>query len=532
MFGRLVLCDFTWWDDQHTIHHNRQLNPVQLDTFVHNWTTSSAAIYIPLTFTVWALITFVARVQPDPSGISLNPMFFHGANVLIHALGALAAFALLRRLVKNDLAALIGALFWALHPVQVESVGWASGLKDVISGSLVLASLATYLRWRQEGPRKWQWPYLLSLALYVLAMLGKPSAFTLPMLAIVIDRLVVRTPWKRIAVAMIPFAIVTLPIAIIARSAQPSPASYQPAWVRPLVVGDSLAFYILKAVAPIELAFDYGRNIEWLRTQPELYYAWLLPVGIAGLTVFAYRRARQRGRPLSPLVAVGLLVFALAPLHVLGIARFDFQIISVVADHYQYVAILGPAILLAWVVQRWPRSAAGAALLVAVFGARAAWQTPVWQDDETLYRHTLTVNPRSWTSYMNIAVARGRAHDFEGERDYLHRALAVRPRDPAIFIGMLSFNLAIGDDAEADRYAREIIGIYNRVYIPAGGQTWVPYMQVIEQLLEAGRYDMAEDYLHELSTVTTERQLVRDTAERIRWLRNAKGAPPSTRPAY
>ncbi|MDB5327562.1 MAG: Tetratricopeptide 2 repeat protein [Phycisphaerales bacterium] len=530
VFGRLLLCDFTWWDDQHTIHHNPQLNPVQWDTFTHNWTQPSASIYIPLTFTVWALLSFVARVQPDAAGITLNPMFFHGASVLIHALGSLAAFAIVRRLVKNDLAALLSALLWALHPVQVESVGWASGLKDVLSGSLVLASLAMYLRWRQDGPHKWNWPYVAAVAIYMLAMLAKPSAFTMPLLLIVIDRLAIRTPWKRIAIALVPFAIVTVPIAIIARSAQPSVASAQPGWVRPFVVGDSLSFYALKAIAPIELAFDYGRNINWLRAQSELYYAWLLPVGVALLTTLAYRRAKRLGRPISPLVAIGLWVFLLAPLHVLGITRFDFQFISVVADHYQYVAILGPAILLAWAVQRWPRTAAWATALVVIYGARAAWQTPVWQDDESLYNHTLKVNPRSWTSYLNLAVLRSRAGDHAGEQMYLGSAERAHPDDPMVVVGLISFNLSQGNVAEAHRYARDLINGYNRVYVAAGSPTYLPYQNVIEQFIDAGRFDEAEDYLRELKTVSNEQEVIRSLAISIAWHRQAKGVPPSTRP--
>ena len=528
VFGRLLLCDFTWWDDQHTIHHNPQLNPVQWDTFVHNWTQPSASIYIPLTFTVWALISLIARVQPDTAGISLNPMFYHGASVIIHALGSLAAFAVIRRLVRNDLAALLGALLWALHPVQVESVGWASGLKDVLSGSLVLASLAMYLRWRQDGPHKLNWPYIAALAIYVLAMLAKPSAFTMPLILIVIDRLAVRMPWKRIAMALVPFAIVTVPIAIIARSAQPSIASAQPGWVRPFVVGDSLSFYALKAIAPIDLAFDYGRNIDWLRTRSELYYAWLLPVGIALLTVFAYRRAKRIGRPLSPLVAIGLWVFLLAPLHVLGITRFDFQFISVVADHYQYVAILGPAILLAWAVQRWPRTAAWAIALVALYGARAACQTTVWQDDESLYNHTLKVNPRSWTSYLNLSVLRSRADDHAGEKMYLGSAQRAHPDDPMVLVGLISFSLSTDNTVDAHRYSRDLIDGYNRVYVAAGNPTYMPYVNVIEQFIAASRFDEAEAYLRELKSVSNEQDVIRSLAISIAWHRQAKNGVPST----
>ena len=101
VFGRLLWCDFTWWDDPDTVHQNPALNPVTLQSFLGQWERPTAKIYIPLTYGVWSLLTFVARVPADPLGVSLDPAVFHAANVLVHAAGGLAAFALLRRLVKK-----------------------------------------------------------------------------------------------------------------------------------------------------------------------------------------------------------------------------------------------------------------------------------------------------------------------------------------------------------------------------------------------------------------------------------------------
>lgn len=498
VFGRLLWADFTWWDDWHTIHQNRMMQHVNLDTFTYNWLHPSASIYIPLTFTVWGLVAMVAAVPPDSLGITLNATLFHAVNIVVHAGGALAAFGLLRRLTKNDTSALLGALFWAVHPVQVESVGWISGLKDVLSGSLVLASLLLFVRWRQDGHR---WAYAASVFVYLLALLAKPSAFTMPLLVIVIDLLLLKTEWKRIALALVPFAMVTVPIAVIARLSQPAVASGAPAWVRALVTGDSLAFYAIKILFPIHLAFDYGRNIPWLRSQAELYYAWLLPVGVAVTAAVVYRRARRQGREISWLPVAGGLIFVFAPLHVLGLVPFDFQVISVHADHYLYVAVFGAAVVLAWSLTRWPKLTGLAAALVVTMGARAAWQTQVWDNDTTLNLHALRINPRSWTAYANLAVQANKLRQPDRERELLLNAVRVAPDDATVAVGLMAFYAQQGDRVAANAEARRLIDIFNRVWNVGDAWPLGAHERIVENFINANMLDDAQVYLDEAKQI-------------------------------
>lgn len=494
VFGRLLLCDFTWWDDPHTIHHNPLMNPVRWDTFTHNWSEPTASIYIPLTYTLWALIALVARVDPDATGITLNPTFFHGASILIHAGGTLAVFALLRRLVKHDLAALIGALFWAVHPLQVESLGWVSGMKDVLSGSLVMAAMLAYVRYRDEGKGRWYW---ISLVVYVLAMLAKPAAFTMPLLLITLDLAFYRVSWKQIARSMAPFVIVTLPIAYIARAAQETPAANTPTWMHPLMVGDALTFYGRKIIAPVHLLFDYSRNVEYLRTQPILYYAWVFPLAVALGVLWWYRRARRDGKPLSPLVAIGLLWFVFAPLHVLGLTRFDFQQISTVADHYMYVALIGPALVMAWCIVRWPKLAGVSVAVICVYGATAAWQTTVWQNDDALLNYTLAHNPRSWTAYTNRAVYEGMMNRFDLQEQDTRRAHEVAPNNPTVSINLISAYVSAGQKEKADQEAAQLIELYRLHWKTMAAGPAGAHGRIAKIMVDSNHIEWAEKYIRE-----------------------------------
>ena len=83
-----------------------------------------------------------------------NPQPFHAASVVLHVAAALLVFAIVRQLMPSDAAACAGALVFAVHPVQVESVAWASGAKDLLAGVSSLAVIDQFLRFsakRQNG---------------------------------------------------------------------------------------------------------------------------------------------------------------------------------------------------------------------------------------------------------------------------------------------------------------------------------------------------------------------------------------------
>ncbi len=113
----------------------------------------------------------------------LDPQIFHTANLLFHLANVLLVFLLIRRLMRNDLAALIGSFVFAIHPLQVESIAWISELRGLFAAFLTFSSIHLYLNHvgNEESGRKVQsWLYYCaSLLIAVLAMLSKPSADTI-----------------------------------------------------------------------------------------------------------------------------------------------------------------------------------------------------------------------------------------------------------------------------------------------------------------------------------------------------------------
>jgi tetratricopeptide (TPR) repeat protein len=178
-----------------------------------------------------------------------------------------------------------------------------------------------------------------------------------------------------------------------------------PIWGRPIVAVDALAFYLRQIVAPIWLGIDYGRSPGWLWNSQQIAYTWIVPAALAVVVALFWPRTRWA-------TAGGLILIA-ALLPVLGLVPFNFQSYSTVADHYLYVAMLGPALVLGWAVQNLVERFAGksevrnavltvAGAYVALLGLRAHIQTWTWRDSRALFTHTLRVNPRSVAANTNL----------------------------------------------------------------------------------------------------------------------------------
>jgi tetratricopeptide (TPR) repeat protein len=118
-------------------------------------------------------------------------------------------------------------------------------------------------------------------------------------------------------------------------------------------------------------------------------------------------------------LAAAAAVSAAALLPVLGLVPFHFQFFSTVADHYLYLAMLGPGLAAGWAVTRWPRPAGAAAVVaLALCAAGTAAQLRHWRDDQALFTHTLSVNPRSFAALNMLGAA---------ELDAAERLASVQP---------------------------------------------------------------------------------------------------------
>lgn len=425
-FGRIVAHEFTGWDDAMTIFENPRIVSPSLRNVGHYWTHSEGGLYIPVTYTLWSAIAAVSQVNDGAEHVALNPWAFHAVSLILHSISVLVVLKILRLLIAQEFAAMFGALLFAVHPLQVETVGWTSGAKDLLGGLFSLVCIWQYVMYaRMKSSTAFQ-PVqsdskemihgletratpmvsvarrhlVLAAVGLVIAMLSKPSAVVAPLIAGVIDRILFRRAFDRVLASVLPLLALTIPIVLIARAVQTAPhVTDAPTWTRPLVALDALTFYIHKLIWPATLGIIYGRTPDAILKSGAIYYTWTVPVLSAALG-FSLRKR-------WPTLLCAEAIFALALLPVLGLTPFMFQVHSTVADHYMYVAMLGPAMLLASAIRaqpsRWAQMAA--VMLLTALAIRSAIQAGTWKNSVTLAAHAAQVCPTSATAQSNLGIA-------------------------------------------------------------------------------------------------------------------------------
>lgn len=407
VFGEVGTHGFVRWDDGINVYQNPYLNPVTPAHLAHFWTgtgmgQTSDTVYRPLVYTAYAAIAQEARTTPylsDSQTASLDARPFHAVSLLLHILNALLVFALLRRLVRSDWGAFAGALLFAIHPVQVESVAWVTGLTDLLGAFFSLLAIWEHLRFRETNQRR---HFALATLWFLLAMLSKPSAAILPLIVLAVDHWLLGRSWRdglKTLGAWLPLAAGSV---LIAHHAEPIlHGSVTTPWaMRPLIAGDALALALWHLIWPAPLTVDYGRSpAAVLGGKP---WRMLLVVLALGALVWRVRR---------PWLFASTAILVLALLPTLGLIPFRFQTYSTVADRYSYLALLGPALALAWIVSRLPRhlpergrlavGTACAAMFLGL-GLTSALQVTYWQNSFALFGHAVDVNPQSWMAHFNL----------------------------------------------------------------------------------------------------------------------------------
>jgi tetratricopeptide (TPR) repeat protein len=521
VFGWSVSFPLLDWDDHLNISENRLINPPSMGGLLVLWTRPYAGLYVPATYTLWSVEAALAarpanQTEPHP----LDPRVFHLGNVLLHAANAWLVWLLLARLVGSRWSAAAGALLFALHPLQVESACWVTETKGLLCGLCGFSAVLLFDRFvemrgtRRSAPEPAQ-PgnsslialYVVAAVLFVLALLAKPAAVTLPLAAWVIatwagrDDLSGRRGWS-IAMLLLPWLAVAVGVAMLTRDVQGAEVFVEPTtwWQRPVVAADALAFYLYKLVVPLDLAPDYGRSPAWLLASNWVWVTWLLPAGLAivlGLLP-KYRVWRQAG-----LLSLALL------LPVLGLVPFAFQRFSTVADRYAYLAMLGPAIALA-ALGAMARRRTTLAIVVALVLCTlvSAAQSRHWRSNAALFAQAAAINPRSSVALNGLGNVHSQQGNWNAALAYYRRAVESDPDNASSYLNVGRAELALNRPLPA------IVSFERALQLrPDYPKVREPYAQA---LAVVGRIELAAAQLQLLLEQQPDNALVWENLGRVR----------------
>jgi tetratricopeptide (TPR) repeat protein len=348
--------------------------------------------------------------------------------------------------------ALVSALCFALHPLQVETVAWISELKGELAAMFGLLGLLLHYR---SGKR------VLPAGCLVIAMLAKPSAIDLPGVLFLVNRILLGLDLRKSITLPGLYALLLLPLVLVTKRLQPdTELDFIPTVGERLqVAADALTFYLAKVLVPYPLAVDYGRTPQFVLHLPGWRVALSLLMLIAAVAAVA--TALLRPRPAGPghwrsWVSCGGAVFLLSVAPNLGLVPFGFQQYSTVSDHYLYLALLGGSLAAGGLMVRFGHLALSrriAAAVLLAFAFLSFWQARLWRSTESLFTHTLKVNPRSHLGYHTVAEEHLREGRFDLAVEWGQRSLALKPD---YLPAAVSLGLALartGDHAKAiDHY--------------------------------------------------------------------------------
>jgi hypothetical protein len=324
----------------------------------------------------------------------------------------------------------LGVALFALHPLRVETVAWASALRDVLSLLLVLVAL-----WLHLGSSRARWT---GAAVFAAALLCKTTVFALAPIPLLVDLLWRRRPWRASLATAVPYLAVGIAGACVTWLA------YRPVADINVRLGGGLleSLPILGAIQLRYLRLQlWPDDLAALPSAPQVglagWFALAVLTAVAAAAVVALVRGRR-----GPALLVAAYALPMVP--VCGLLPLSFP----VADRYTLLPSLALSAAAAWAVQRFlggqGRGVTAAVAVAAValpLVALTQLQIPVWRDSPTLWADSLDQFPREATAHQNYAAAIGGA----GRMDEAARHL------------VLSIELADGREPQTQRLVQLLL---------------------------------------------------------------------------
>jgi len=419
-------------------------------------------LWHPLTW-----MSYMAEVSFFGGGVE-SPSVHHRGNLLQHLSCVLIVYAIMRTLALSPLLAMLMAMLYALHPLHAEPVSWISARKDVLSGVFSLSAIWMYLLHQKcgsgdRGSWKKRGMALLVFALLILALCSKPSSVVVPLLMVVAygflerDENLPANPVPVFAHKMLslwPYLLLAVVVAGVAVGLQHSGTHgqtvlQQSAFERLAYLPALLGFYGWRIIFPWGLTFDYplpsGSSLV-------VFYGF-------GLLMVAGVFLAWRWRRSLPGLALGGLWFFVCLLPVMG---FVYVGTSFSSDRYVYLALIGPVIALARIIESRRRREKAVWMTVAVvlIGLSALLtqkQVAVWKSDETLFGHAVAFQPASLTAQTNMASYYRTVGDKRLAMDHYQLALKIAPYDHIVNYNIADIHYRNGEWQKAKDAALRVV---------------------------------------------------------------------------
>jgi len=443
----------------------------------------------------WHPLTSLSHML-DCELYALDPAGHHFTSVLFHIANAMLLFLVLNRMTSSLWPSAFVAAAFALHPLHVESVAWASERKDVLSTFLGMLTLVAYVRYAE---RPVVGRYLLVVLAFCLGLMAKQMLVTLPFVLLLLDywplrrlefrergtrnssQTAVVVSARRCILEKLPLVILSVFAGAMVYLIQQRSGIMKSFYPLAYRLGNAIVtyvVYIVKMLWPSHLAIFYPHLHEDLPGWRIAAAALLLVC----ITAVVLRKTRRH-----PYLAVGWLWYLITLLPVVGLVQVGLQAF---ADRYTYIPLTGLFIIIAWGIPdllarfRYRKAllSLSAATLLLALGVTARRQVGHWRDNITLYSHAAAVvRNNCWANY-NLGRALANQDKLDEAAASFIEALRVRPNFAEAHTDLGAVLLEQGRAEQAITHFNEALRI--GPYVPA-------HVNLGRALLIQGKLDQA-----------------------------------------
>ncbi len=436
---------FVGWDDPMLIINNPIIKAFTLSTITQAFTSFDPELYVPLTTITYQINHLIA---------GLNPFVYHLTNLILHIGNALLVLWIARLLNLNRWAALFIALIFAVHPINVEAVVWASARKDVLSAFFLLSSIGAYLRYTNEGSKRW---YAATIILCLLGLLSKITVMMLPALLLLIDWYLDRPISKQSIAEKIPHAILSAIFIVVALFGKSDTGTLF-VWEKFLMGAKATMFYLMKFFVPHGLSVVYPYTELVSIFTADLLLSMLGIITLTSLSIGALLKWKIK----APLFAWAWYILLLLPtFNNAAKGKNELLDLYFASDRYAYAALVGLLILIGLGIERglrrWPTPTVSiTSFALIIFSIVTYNQSMTWKNTMTIFTHAAEFYPNSYIAHSNIGTELYNAGDIDGALAAYRKALEIRD-DSVTWYNVGQIFLVQGDRTKASVAYRNAI---------------------------------------------------------------------------
>lgn len=407
VYSKFLFFGHISWDDPDMVFKNKAVQTFDLKSL---FTDHYVGNYIPVTMFFHAIAWFL---------FGNNDWGHHLVNILFHVINGILVYQAGKRIFKNETASTFASVVFLLHPLQVESVGWISELKNILSTTFYLLALISYLNYSQSGRVKY---YIFCFLFFILGCFSKSSVVVFPLVLIVLDLFLKNKFEPKQLLNKIPLLIISIIVGLINMKTQTADLfiNYSHAFPYPQRIGFAgfaLVKYMLLFLVPAKLSVIY----PYPAVKTTVFITGYILITATLILLFLF--AKKKNYNWIFIILFVILNLAL----VLQFVPFGEVLY---ADRYMYIPMIGFGWIIGILLSRIKIPSKFITLaFILIFSLLTFSRSGVWSSAISLYEDIIRKYPDQFIALNSAGVESMFINNDEKALEYLNRAIKAAPQN-------------------------------------------------------------------------------------------------------